>query len=143
MLMIVIAFVVVFSVASNILLNPPLPVEVTDCSLTSDSVNTGGQTSITFTLKSNDDNNQHLIRVEFSSYYLVDFLLGSSELPRQNGIWYYEETLNPKETHTQLINVRPTLESGIAELKYRITVVFYMDGVEFYNKNLDLTVKRP
>lgn len=136
------ACVIVFSVVSNMIVTSPL-VKVTECSLTSKTVTSNGQTSITITLKSNDDENAHLIRIEFSSHQLVKFLLGSGELPKKDAIWYYEETLNPKASHTQLINVRPTLESGISELTYRITVVFYRDGEKFYNKNLDLTVKLP
>jgi len=144
--------VIVLYVFWNMFITPPPDkvtpdkvtlVEVTDCSLTSRNVNSGGQTSIRITLKSNDNENAHLIRVEFSSHQLVKFLLGSGELPQKEGIWYYEETLNPKASHTQLINVRPTLESGISKLTYRITVVFYRDDEQFYNKNLDLTVQLP
>lgn len=125
------------------LFNPPSIVEVTDCTLTSDIVNSGEQTSITITLKSNDEENARLIRIEFSSHSLVGFLLGSEDLLRKDGIWYYEETLNPKATHTQFINVRPTLEHGISEIEYRITAIFFMDDEQFYNKNLDLTVQLP
>lgn len=143
MLAFALIFVVVFSAISNLFLNPRSLVEVTDCTLTSDTVNSGGQTSITITLKSDDDENAHSIRIEFSSHHLVRFLLGSGELPREDGIWYYEETLNAKATHTQQINVRPTLEPGISKLSYRITVVFFMDNEQIYNKNLDLTVQLP
>lgn len=141
------AFALVFAIVlysiSNLFLSRPTVVEVTDCALISDTVNSGGQTSITFTLKSKDDENAHLIRVEFSSHQLVKFLLGSRELSMKDGIWYYEEMLNPKATHTQLINVRPTLEPGISRLTYRITVVFFVGNEQFYNKNLDLTVQLP
>ena len=143
MLAFVLVFVIILSVASNMIINPPPLVKVDECSLTSNTVNSGGQTSIKFTLKSNDDKSAHPISIEFSSHELVRFLVGSEELPKVGNIWYYEETLNAKATHTQLINVRPTLESGISELKYRITIIFYRDGKEFYDKNLDLTVKRP
>jgi hypothetical protein len=142
MLAFALVFIIIITTLSNMLI-PTSIVQVTDCSLTSSTVNSGGQTSITITLKSNDDKNSYLIRIEFTSYYLVKFLLGSNELPRNDGVWCYEETLNPKATHTQLILVRPTLESGISETKYRISVVFFINGTQFDNKNLDLTVRLP
>ncbi|MDH5634647.1 MAG: hypothetical protein OEY30_02350 [Candidatus Bathyarchaeota archaeon] len=138
-----IAFVIIMSVVSNMIINPPPTVKVTECSLTSSTVSSGGQTPIKITLKSNDNEDSHVIRVEFSSHQLVRFLLGSAELHREGSIWYYTLTLNPRATLTEMINVNPTLESGISELKYRICVIFYRDGEEFYTKNLDLLVKAP
>jgi len=144
MLALALTLVIIFSIVSTrLFVKPPPAVEVTDCSLTSETVNSGGQTSLTFTLKSNDDKNAHLVKVEFSSHYLVNFFLGSEKLPKEDDVWYYEEMLNPLATHTQLINIRPTLESGISKLTYRITVVFYIEGKQFFNKNLDLTVQLP
>jgi len=136
-----IAFVVILSIASNMILNPPQTVKVTECSLASKSVTSGKQTYITITLESNDEKNSHLIRMEFSSHDLVRFLQGSLELQKEGNIWFYELTLPASATHTERINVNPTLESGISELKYRISVAVYRDGNKFYNKNLDLTVK--
>jgi len=138
---IAIAFVIIFSIVSNMFINPPQPVEVTDCSLTSDTVKSGKQTSIKFTLKSNDDSDSQLIRIEFSSHELVRFHLGSVELQKEGSIWHYTLTLNPKATLTEEINVNPTLERGISELKYRISIVFYRNGEVFYEKNLDLLVE--
>jgi len=132
----------IFAVVLGPLLRQTPIVEVIDCSLTSDTVANEGLTSITFTMKSNDKDNAHEIRVEFTSHQLVEFMLGSQNLPRENDVWYYTETLNPSASHTQLINVRVSLESGIAKLAYRITANFYLDGRQFYNKNLDLTVQR-
>ena len=134
---------VITSTLLDILFNPPLIVEVTDCTLTSDIVNSGEQTSITITLKSNDEESAHLIRIEFTSHDLVRFLLGSVDLPRKDGIYYYEETLNSKATHTQFINIRPTLAHGISEIEYRISAIFFTDDEQFYSKNLDLTVQLP
>lgn len=141
--MLVFALILVFvlSTISNMLLNPPPVVEVTKCELTSDTVNSGEQTSISITMKSNDNENAHLIRIEFSSHHLVRFLLGAGELPRDGNLWYYQETLNPRADHTQLINVRPTLEPGISKLSYRISIVFLIDNEQFHSKNLDLTVQ--
>jgi len=136
-------FTVIVSTFLNALFNPRSIVEVTDCTLTSDTVNSGELTSITITLKSDDEENAHVVRIEFSSHELVRFLLGSVDLPRKDSIYYYEETLNPKATHTQFINIRPTLAPGISELEYRITAIFFIDGEQFYNKNLDLTVQLP
>lgn len=134
--------VIILSMVVGPLFRSTPTVEVTDCSLTSDTITNNGLTTITFTLKSNDENNAHTIRVEFSSHPLVTFMLGSQLLPKEDDVWHYTENLNPSASHTQSIKVSASLESGIAELAYRITVNFYMDGGQFYDKNLDLTVKR-
>jgi len=142
-LAVALVFIAVLSLVANSLFRFTPTVEVTDCSLTSDTINNNGLTTITFTLKSNDKNDAHTIRVEFSSHPLVTFMLGSQLLPKENDIWYYTENLNPDASHTQSIKVSASLESGIAKLSYRITVNFYRDGNQFYDKNFDLTVKRP
>ena len=140
------AFAVILVAIFSIVIAPMLrhvpTVEVTDCSLTSNTIANDGLTTITFSLVSNVKDGSHEIRVEFSSHPLVTFMLGSQNLPKEKNVWYYTETLNPSASHTQSINVRASLESGIAKLDYRITVNFYMDGVQFHNKNLDLTVQR-
>lgn len=140
----ILALALVLVVATSFVfdrLRPTPTVEVTDCYLTSDTIPKDGFTSITFTLKSNDDQESRHIRVEFSSHYLVTFMLGTKYLERENGLWYYEEDLNPSASHTQSINVRASLESGIAEITYGITINFYMDGQQFYDKKLDLKVQ--
>lgn len=142
-LAIAIVFVTALSLVLSLWLNPTPAVEVTECLLTSSTVNHDAETSIRFTVVSNDDENTRLIEVEFSSHELVAFLLGSAELSRRDSLWVFRLTLNPRATRTELINVRPRLESGISELRYRITVVFYSDGEEIFNRNLDLTVRRP
>lgn len=134
--------IAILSIALGPLLRQTPVVEVTDCSLTSDTIVNNGFTSISFTLKSNDKDNAHTVRVEFSSHPLVVFVLGSQNLPKANDVWYYTETLNPSSSHTQPIGVRASLESGIAKLAYRITVIFYLDDQQFYDKNFDLTVQK-
>jgi len=119
------------------------PVEVTECVLTSNPVQSEGQTSIRFTIKNNDERKSYIIRVEFSSNERVTFFLGSKQLQKQGDIWLYEESINPLATHTQFINVRPTLEKGVSKISYRIHVKFYRNGTEFFSKNLDLTVYLP
>jgi len=117
-------------------------VEVTECELASETIGNGGVTSISFTLKSNDQNSAHSIVVDFSSHELVVFKLGSQALPKSGSVWKYTETLNPDASHTQSINVWGSLENGIAKLAYRIDLVFYVDGKEFDRKAFDLTVQR-
>lgn len=117
-------------------------IEVTSCSLSSDKITNNGLTTLSFTLKSNDANNVHSIRVEFSSYQLVSFMLGSQPLSNQNNVWIYTDSLNPSATHTQSINVRASLENGIAKLDYQIDATFYVDGQKTETKSLTLTVQR-
>lgn len=138
---IVIAMVVFFVYVPSLFHVTPT-VEVTDCALSSDTISNNGMTSISFTLKSNDANNAHAIRVEFSSHELVSFFLGSQPLPQQNDVWAYTESLNPAATHSQSINVKASLENGIAKLDYQIDIVFYVDGQKIQSKGFDLTVKR-
>lgn len=117
-------------------------IKVADCFLTSNTIGNYEMTSITLTLVSNDDENAHQVRVEFSSQPSVIFMLGYENLSRENDIWYYTETLNPSALLMQSINVTASLESGIDRLNCRIIVIFLMDGEQFERKDLDLTVQR-
>ena len=101
-----------------------------------------GQTTLSFDLKNNDPDNSHVIAVQFSSHERVSFILGSQYLPEQNNIWQYTDTLNPSAKHSQSINVKASLENGIAKLSYRIDVTFFMDGKQLETKALDLNVAR-
>ncbi|MCJ7719256.1 hypothetical protein MUO69_04935 [Candidatus Bathyarchaeota archaeon] len=143
MLVLAVLIVVAFLLFSRMFSSPPPNVQVNDCSLSSDAVQSGGQTSISVALQSNDASNAHLIRTEISSHYLVMFLIGSQELQKNGTIWYYEQTLESKGAHTNVINVRPTLESGVSRITYRINIVIYMDGQQIFSKNLDLVVQLP
>lgn len=141
------AFVLIVVIILSIIVGPWLRstpiVEVTDCSLTSDTITNNGLTTITITLKNNDENNAHTIRVEFSSHPLVSFMLGSQLLSKEDDVWYYTENLNPSASHTQSIKVKATLETGIAEISYRITINFSKNGEHFDDKKFDLRVRRP
>jgi len=136
----VIALIIWFVISPY--LNPTPIIEVKDCTLTSDTVPNNGITTITITLKNNHKDNAYTIKIEFSSHSLVTFMLGSQELPKENGVWYFEDTLNPGATHTQEIKVKASLENGIAKIAYRITLNFYREGQHFYGKNFDLNVQR-
>jgi hypothetical protein len=139
-ILLVVVIVVVFYVPQMFKTTPT--VEVKECSLASDTIGINEQTTLTFTLQSNDVENAHSVIVKFSSHEMVVFLLGSQYLPKQDGYWIYTETLNPSASSTQPINVRANLENGIAKLDYRINVTFYVDGEQFDSKALDLTVQR-
>lgn len=143
MLVVAVLIVVAFSLFSRMFSSPPPKVQVNECSLASDTVQSGGQTSISVTLQSNDASNAHSIRTEISSHYLVRFSIGSQELQKNGTIWYYETTLESKAAHTNVINVRPTLESGVSRITYRINIVIYTDGEQIFSKNLDLVVQLP
>lgn len=142
-LVLAVVIVVVFSIVSQMLTNAPPQVQVKDCFLASDTVQAGGQTSISINLQSNDAQNAHPIRTELSSHYLVRFSIGLQELQKNGTIWYYQETLESKAEHKNVINVRPTLDSGISKITYRINVVVYMDNAQIFTKNLDLVVQLP
>jgi len=143
MLVIAVLIVIGFLLFSRLFPSPPPTVQVNDCSLSSDTVQSGGQTTLSIALQSNDASNAHLIRIELSSYYLVRFSIGSQELQKNGTIWYHEQTLESKATHTNAINVRPTLESGVSKITYRINIVIFMDGQQILVKNLDLVVQLP
>ena len=44
-------------------------------------------------------------------------------------------------TQTEEIDVLATLESGVSENNHRISVASFSDGKQFYDINLDLSVK--
>jgi hypothetical protein len=116
-------------------------VEISNCTLAANTISNNGLTAVTFALKNNDKANPHAIIVQFSSYSLVYFMLGSQNLPVQNGVYQFAENLNPSATTTQQINVRASLKSGIAKIDYSISVVFLVDGKQVESKNLTLTVQ--
>jgi hypothetical protein len=67
-------------------------------------------------------------------------MLGNQSLPTEGGRYYFTTTMNPSGQTTQPFVVRATLESGIAQLVYQITVDFYFDGNQFDSRTLKLTV---
>jgi hypothetical protein len=138
---ILVAMVVVFLYVPSLFHVTPT-VDVTNCALSSNTVSNNGVTALSFTLKSNDANNAHVVKVEISSHELVSFSLGSQALQKNENVWTYTETLNPSATHTQSINVKASLENGIAKLDHQIDLTFYIDGQKIQTKSLDLTVKR-
>lgn len=136
-----IAFVLFFSFFYNELLTPSTAIEVPECYLESKSITSGNRTSIIVTVKNNDEEDSHLIRIEFKSHELVNFFQGSRILPKKDGTGYYEYTIPSSAILTEEIYVIPTLESGISELTYRISVAVFDDGKQTYDINLDLSVK--
>ncbi len=136
-----VAIVIYFSFVYKQTPNLPNAIEVPNCSLASKSITSGNQTSIIVTVKNNDNEHSHIIRMEFKSHELVSFSKESQILPKKGGTWYYEYTIPPSATHTEEINVVATLESEISEFTYRISVAVFSDGKQFYDINLDLSVK--
>lgn len=140
-LVVCIAVVFVFSFLSSEVLNPPTAIEVPECYLEPKSITSGNQTSIIVTVKSNDNEDPHLIRIEFKANERVTFFHRSQILPKTDGTWYYEYTIPSSTSLTEEIYVVPKLESGISELTYRISVAVFSDGKQTYDINLDLSVK--
>ncbi len=135
---VVIAFVV-FSVAFR---SPTPTIEVTECSLSPEKIKINNPVTLTIKIKNNDDEQAHSFKVEFESHSLVTFFLGGQQLPKENGIWYFTDTLNPSAELTQPMIVKADLEPGIAQLSYSITVKFYINDDQFDTKELKLTVER-
>jgi hypothetical protein len=130
-------------VISSVFKSPTPSVQVTECTLASDNVNTGQIVPVSISLQSNDVENSHNIRIEFTSHVLVSFLVGSRQLPTEGNVWYYDETLDSKAKLTNQINVRPLLEEGVSKITYRIDISVYNDGTQIFKKGLDLVVQRP
>jgi len=135
--------VIAFSLYLKAFFAPPPPIlQVEDVSLNPNTINIDQIASISITIKSNDNSKSHFLRIEFESHVLVSFLLGDVNLPQENGKWYFTRTVNPSEKFTQPFNVRASLESGIAQLIYYISIKFYVDGNQFDSRTLELTVRR-
>jgi hypothetical protein len=143
MLVFAVVIVVLVALATNMIANPPPKVEITDCSLTSDNVQSGSQTALSINMQSNDASIAHDMRVELSSHQLVSFFMNSQPLQQYGTIWYYERILDTKSTLKNQIDIRPMLESGISQITYRINVAIYLDGTQVFTKNLDMTVNSP
>jgi len=134
--------VIILALTMNNLFKPPPPIlEVADFSLDPKEIRASETSTLTISIKSNDQDNAHFLRVEFESHTLVVFLLGDQLLPKDNGKWYFTTTLNPSEDTRQPFYVRAALASGVAEIKYGITVNFFADGNQFDSKRVELTVK--
>jgi len=142
-LALVLVIIIAFSLAFKSLFTPPPPtVEVTAATLDPNTININQVAILSITAKSNDKSKSHFLRIEFESHVLVTFLIGDQNLPYEGGKWYFTQSINPSATITQPFGVKGTLESGIAELKYQISVNFYLDGNQFDSKTFVLTVKR-
>jgi hypothetical protein len=119
---------------------PPPTLEVTNVTLDPTTINAGSVSTLTISIKSNDASSSHFLRIDFSSYVLVTFLLGSQVLPTEGGVYYFTTTMNPSAKLTQPFEVEATLESGVAQIAYQITINFYIDGNQFNSRTLTLTV---
>jgi hypothetical protein len=136
-----VVLIVAFSMSLRSLFSPPPPtLEVTNFTLDPTTVNVGSLSMLTISIKSNDADSSHFLRIDFTSYVLVTFLLGNQTLPIEEGVYYFTTTINPSGQITQPFGVRATLESGIAQLVYSIKVDFYIDGTQFDSRTVDLTV---
>lgn len=136
-----IAFVFFFIFFYNGLQNSVTAIEVPECYLESKSITSGNRTSINVTVKNNDEENSHVIRIEFKSHELVSFFQESQILPKKDGSWYHEYTIPSSAIQSEEIYVIAKLESEISELTYRISVAVFSDGIQTYDINLDLSVK--
>jgi len=134
--------IIILAYTMNTLFRPQPPtLEVKDFSLNPNNIKAGEIATLEFNIKSNDEDKSHFLRVEFESHTLVVFRLGSENLPIENGKWYFTTTVNPSATIVQPIHVRAALASGVAEIKYGITVNFFVDGNQFESRKTELTVK--
>lgn len=139
-----IVIVTILAISSSIFLNSPPPaVQVNGCSLDSGSVKVDQIDPLSISLQSNDAQSSHSIQIEFSSHPLVSFLVGSNELAKNGNVWYYQENLDSKAKVTNQINVVSSLEAGVSQITYRVTVTVYSDGLQIFTKNLDLSVQSP
>lgn len=133
--------VITISMSLRTFLSPPPPtLEVTNVSLDPTAVNAGSPSTLSISVKSSDAGRSHFLRIDFSSHVLVTFLLGDESLPTEGGQYYFTITMNPSGQMTQPFRVRASLEPGIAQLVYSISVNFYVDGNQFDGRTMKLTV---
>jgi hypothetical protein len=136
--------IVILMFFMNSLFRPTPPVlEIKEFSLDPTNVKAGETAALTINIQSNDGEAGHFLRVEFESHTLVVFFLGSEQLPQDNGKWYFTTTVNPSGTIIQPIGIKAALASGVAEIKYGITVNFFTDGNQFDSRKVELTVRWP
>lgn len=131
----------IFAYSLNGLFVPPTPtITLQSASLNHGSTKEGQLVTLSISLKNNDKTNSHFILVEFQSHTLVTFMLGNQELPVESGVFQYTTTMNAGSQLTQPFSVSASLENGIAQISYQITIKLYVDGNQFNEKNLTLTV---
>jgi hypothetical protein len=121
-------------------------IEVTQCSLSSNSIANKGTTTITCATENNDKNSNHQITIQFSIQPIasLNFSMGStSNLIHPNStLWQYTYTLTPLGTASQTITVQGFLQSGIKNQTPTIKVIFLMDGKQFDVRTLSLTISQ-
>ena len=68
-------------------------------------------------------------------------MLGNQQLQTNAGAYIYDTVLSPSAELKQPFKVSASLEQGIAELSYQITIKLYVDGAQLDTKTLTLKVQ--
>mgnify|MGYP000020466075 FL=1 len=132
------SFLIISELFSSLTPKPTL--EILECSLNPTDVKINQSSNLIFKVKNNDKDESHVLKVTFDSHYLVSFFLGNEPLSQSDGEWCFSEVINPSEETTQTITVKASLEHGVGQLTYDITVKFYVDDQHLLTKKLKLSV---
>jgi hypothetical protein len=131
--------ILVIALAFN---KPSLPIlEVKEYSLNPNTINAGGSTTLSFTVKNNDQQKNHFLRVNFNASPMVTFWQGSQILPTENDLQYFTRTLNPSDLITTYITVKASLPPQTSTVTYSVVLNFYVDGSQFDSRQINLKVE--
>jgi hypothetical protein len=119
----------------------PKIVELKDYSLNPDTINANSSSTLSFTIKNDDNSNSHFVTVHFNASSMLTFWQGSEILPTENGMQYLTRTFSPSDVITTSITVKATLPSQMSSGTYPIVLTFFVDGNQFDSKQVNLNVQ--
>ena len=134
------AIIISFSIFAWSFKSTPV-VTIEDVSVNPNTTHVNNLVELSLTLQNNDQANSHQVELKFESHSLVTFILGNERLPTSGGAYIYGTVLSPSAKLTQPFKVSASLEQGIAELSYQITIRLYVDGAQLDTKKLTLKVQ--
>jgi hypothetical protein len=141
-LMFIIAISIVAVVSLSFFLRETPIAEVKDVSVNPSTIQVNSQSQISFTIKSNDNKETHYITVFVSASSSVSISKGNTPLPvSDNGSPYFSATLDPSQQSTYYLNIKGSLPNQTSGSTYPINLAFYVDGKQFDNKQVSITVQ--
>lgn len=117
-------------------------ITVSGVSLNPHTIKQHQSSTLSFTIKNNDETRSHQVQVEFNATASTLFSINNASLPfGNNGLQYYNMTLQSSQQSTYSFKVLGTLTGGATTSTYSIPFSFYyQNGTRFDTERVSLTV---
>jgi cytochrome c oxidase subunit IV len=138
---VILIVVIIFGVVVVMNMRGTPILDVSNVSLNPTTININSNATLSFTIKNNDESNQHDITVRFN-VTSVTFYINSLSLYRDYyGVQYYNIQLQSLQESTYRFGVTGTLTGGASTSTYSIRLNFYDEnGTKFDSETQSLTV---